>query len=73
MENFIIEKIFEIAFSKVSTDQELWESKILDSITIVELVVEIEDEFGIKIPFNEITVESFSTVEKMVQYIHSKK
>ena len=73
MENFIQEKIFEIAFSKVTANQELWESKILDSITIVELIVEIESEYSIKVPFNEIIVENFSTIEKMIHYIQTKK
>jgi len=73
MEQFIVDKIFEIAFSKVSKDQELWDSKVLDSITLVELIVEIESEYGIKVPFNEIVTENFSSVEKMIQYIESKQ
>lgn len=73
MEQFIIDKIFEIAFSKVEKDQELWDSKVLDSITLVELIVEIESEYGIKVPFNEIVTENFSSVVKMIQYIESKQ
>ena len=73
MENFLIDKIEELAFTKVTKYQKLWESKILDSISIVELVVEIENEYSIKIPFNEIVVENFETVEKMMKYIDSKK
>lgn len=73
MEQFIVDKIFEIAFSKVKVEQELWDSKILDSITLVELIVEIESEYGIKVPFNEIVTENFSTVGKMIHYIESKK
>jgi acyl carrier protein len=73
MENFLIDKIEELAFTKVTKSEKLWESKILDSISIVELVVEIETEFSIKIPFNEIIVENFETIENMIQYIESKK
>lgn len=72
MEQFIIDKIFEIAFSKVEKDQELWEANILDSITLVELIVELETEYDIKVPFNEIVTENFSSVEKMIHYIQSK-
>ena len=43
MEDFLIEKIEELTFTKVTVDELLWESRILDSITIVELVVEIEE------------------------------
>jgi acyl carrier protein len=73
MENFLIDKIDELAFTKVTKTDKLWESKILDSISIVELVVEIENEFSIKVPFNEIVVENFETVELIMKYIESKK
>ncbi len=73
MEQFLISKIEEIAFTKVGKNDSLWESKILDSITIVELVVEIENEFNIAVPFNEIVVDNFETVDKMIKYIALKK
>ena len=73
MDQFIIDKIEEIAFSTVTVDQELWESKVLDSITLIELIVEIELEYQIKVPLNEIIVENFSSVNKMITYINSKK
>jgi len=73
METFLIDKIQEIAFSKVTKDESLWQARVLDSITIVELVVEIETEYGISIPFNEIVEDNFETVERMVNYINSKK
>ena len=73
MEHFLIAKIEELAFTLVTKEESLWESKILDSISIVELVVEIENEYSISIPFNEIIVENFETIERMVKYISSKK
>lgn len=73
MEEFIIDKIEEIAFSRVKPSDSLWQEKVLDSITIVELVVELESEFGIKIPFNEIVEDNFETVERIVNYLNSKK
>lgn len=73
MENFIIDKIQEIAFASVAVDDPLWTSKVLDSITLVELIVEIESEFNIKVPFNEITEDHFETVSRMIKYIESKK
>ncbi|MCE3294864.1 MAG: hypothetical protein K0R65_578 [Crocinitomicaceae bacterium] len=72
MEEFIKEKIQEIAFVKVKNDDLLWTDKILDSITIVELVVEIESEYAIKIPMNDITLENFETVDLIVKYIQNK-
>ena len=73
MEEIIIDKIEEIAFSRVQATDSLWQEKVLDSITIVELVVELESEFGVSIPFNEIVEENFETVERIVRYINTLK
>jgi len=72
MEKFIINKIEEITFTEVGPTDSLWEEKVLDSITIVELVVELENEYKIKVPFNEIIVENFETVERIVVYLNGK-
>lgn len=72
MEKFIIDKIEEITFSQVEPTDSLWEEKILDSITIVELVVELENEFDVKVPFNEIKIDNFETVQKIAAYLKSK-
>ena len=73
MEKFLIEKIEEIAFSNVSVEESLWESEVLDSITIVELAAEIEDEYHIEIPFDEIIVENFETIKRLINYIEKKQ
>lgn len=73
MEEIIIDKIEEIAFSRVQATDSLWQEKVLDSITIVELVVELESEFSVTIPFNEIVEENFETVERIVRYINTLK
>ena len=72
MVQFIKNKIQEIAFTQVNINDLLWTDKILDSITIVELIVEIEHEYGIKIPMNEVVIENFETVDLIVKYIESK-
>lgn len=73
MEEIIIDKIEEIAFTRVQSSDSLWQEKVLDSITIVELVVELETEFNVSIPFNEIVEENFETVERIVRYINTLK
>lgn len=73
METFIIDKIEEIAFVRVQPSDSLWQEKVLDSITIVELVVELENEFNVSIPFNEIVEDNFETVERIVRYISTLK
>ena len=73
MEEFIINKIEEITFTKVSHENLLWTDKILDSITIIELVVELENEFGIKIPMGDVILENFEKIQYIVNYIERNK
>ncbi len=65
-------KIKEIGFKKVGDSDELIKSGILTSILVVDLAGALEEEFGINIPFNEITVENFSTAQTINQYLASK-
>jgi len=73
MEEFLIDKIEEIAFSRVAVDESLWESGVLDSITIVEFAIEVEKEFNIEIPFDEIVVDNFETLTRLIAYIQKKQ
>jgi len=69
----IKEKIKEVAFKKVNDEDELFQSGILTSILVVDLATSLEDEFHISIPFTEITLENFSTPQRILAYIETKK
>ena len=73
IEKFIIEKIEELTFTTVTADDKLWSDKILDSITIVELAVALELNYGIKIGNSEITVENFDSVSELVKFVTNKR
>lgn len=73
MKDFLIDKIEEIAFVRVEPTDSLWQDRVLDSITIVELATEIEDEYGFEIPFDEIVEDNFETVENLIAYIEKKQ
>ncbi len=73
IQNFVSEKIQEITFRKVTVDDLLWSDNILDSINIIELVVEIENEFSFQIPTTDIVLENFEKLDSIVKYIERKK
>ncbi|MEN8913574.1 MAG: phosphopantetheine-binding protein [Flavobacteriales bacterium] len=73
MEEFLKEMIEELTFETVAKDESLIESGILDSITVVDLAVSIENEVGVSIPFNEIKPENFETIEIIMDYVESLK
>lgn len=50
----------------------LLEEELLDSMSILYLVSEIENEFGLQIPVDEVVEENFKDVESIVKYICGK-
>ena len=73
MEVFLKEKIEELTFESVEAQESLIESGVLDSITVVDLAVFIENEYDVSIPFNEIKPENFETIEIIQSYVESLK
>jgi acyl carrier protein len=73
IEQFLIQKIEELSFTEISKSDRLWSDKILDSITIVELVVAIEIQFGVKVPNIDIVVENFDSIDLIAEYIVKAK
>ncbi|MCB0482051.1 MAG: acyl carrier protein [Flavobacteriales bacterium] len=69
---FLKAEIESLTFEEVETNVPLISTKILDSITVVDLAVAIEDEYKIKVPLNEVTEEEFDTIERMAKYIQNK-
>lgn len=55
----------------VPGDTDLLESKILDSLSLVKLVVSMEEELGIRIPLEDIVPRNFATVSGMASYLAS--
>ena len=52
---------------KVTMDSDIMEDFEADSLDIVDLVMSIEDEFGLEVPDDQI--ENFRTVGDVVRYI----
>ena len=73
MEEFLKEKIEELTFEPVEATDSLIESGVLDSITVVDLAVFIENEYNVSIPFNEIKPENFETIKTIQSYVEGLK
>ena len=52
---------------KVTLDSDIMEDFEADSLDVVDLVMSIEDEFGLEVPDDQI--ENFRTVGDVVRYI----
>lgn len=57
---------------KEDPDLDLFENELLDSLTVAELLVAIEDEFGLVISPTEITREQIGTPGRIVSLISGR-
>jgi acyl carrier protein len=53
-------------------DDSLLEKGIIDSMGVMEMVVFVEQEFGVSVPDRDITPENFDSVNKLAHYINTK-
>ena len=60
-------------FSNAPADNEsLFDSGLLDSFTLNDLVLALESEFGITVPDADISARRFDSISKIAQYVTSK-
>jgi acyl carrier protein len=64
--------VSELIFKSVEPEEKLISTKTLDSISLVDLAVAIEESFNIEIPLSEMKVEEFDTINLMTTYILNK-
>lgn len=65
----VIEIIDELFMEDVSEmmDEDLFDAGVLDSMGTVELIVELENRFGIRVPVSEFGRDDWNTANKIVE------
>lgn len=65
----VIEIIDELFMEDVSDmmDEDLFDAGVLDSMGTVELIVELENRFGIHVPVSEFGRDDWNTANKIVE------
>ena len=66
----LVSEATKVEESKISLSTNFIDDLNLDSLDIVELMMKMEDEFGVEIP--EDQAESLKTVQDVVTYLESK-
>jgi D-alanine--poly(phosphoribitol) ligase subunit 2 len=57
---------------QVSPDDSLFDSGLLDSFALPEMVSALEEEFGIKVPDSDLTPRKFESISSIGRYIESR-
>ena len=55
-----------------SADTDLMESGLLDSLTLVELMSSLEEQFGIHISFDEIEFDNFRSARRIAEFVNHR-
>ncbi len=58
-----------LEFDVPSMDADLFQEGILDSLSYVRLVVELQQEFEMQISLGEIDIDRFRTVEQIADFV----
>jgi acyl carrier protein len=73
-QNKIVEILRQVAGQPIdpSPDESLFESGLLDSFSLTDLVSALEREFAIRIPDSDLTPRKFDTVARIDAYVVSR-
>lgn len=72
LQSKIQEIVKRVTFSEISGDQPLISSNLLDSIGVVDFIVELEKETGISIDLQQVNERDFNTAEQIARKVHAQ-
>lgn len=55
-----------------SVDTDLFESAVLDSLAFVELLVQLEREFGVTPSLDELEAENFRSITRIAEFVAAR-
>ena len=68
----IAEKIIKQPDRKLKPDQPLISAGLIDSFSLVDLALLVEDTYGVHIDDSELTADTFDTLEQLAALIESR-
>jgi D-alanine--poly(phosphoribitol) ligase subunit 2 len=72
IERSICDIVKGITFTMVERDQPLISTNLLDSIGVVDFIVEIEHKFGVSIDLQQVNPRDFDTVEQIARQVSER-
>ena len=67
----IFEEVLNISVPTPQTD--IIEGALLDSLALVTLVFEVEQEFGLKIPLEALEIDDFRSIESIAGFVAGRE
>jgi acyl carrier protein len=70
---FIAEKILKQPNKEIKSDEALISSGLIDSFSLMDLALFVEDTFGVKIEDTELNADTFDSLNQLATLIESRK
>ena len=70
---FIASEILKQPNREIARDEALISSGLVDSFSLVDLALFIEDNFGVRIEDTELNAETFDTLDQLAEIVLSRK
>jgi acyl carrier protein len=58
---------------EIDADESLFDSGVLDSFALSDVITALEKEFSIKVPDSDLTPRKFNSISRIVSYVEAHK
>jgi acyl carrier protein len=72
IERFIVEDLLAGKRSHLDPDERFIETGLLDSLTLLQLIAFVEEEFHIQVQDDEMVLENFGSIDAITAFLKSK-
>ncbi len=73
LENYIVTTVLKRPHRKISPDEPLISSGLIDSFSLMDLALFVEDTFGVRIEDTELNADTFDNLIQLEALIASRK
>ncbi len=73
LESYISSRILKQPNRKIKPDEKLISSGLVNSFSLVDLALFVEDTFGVHIDDSELNAQTFDTLDQLVALIQSRQ
>jgi acyl carrier protein len=70
---FLAEKILKQPNRKITADEALLSSGLIDSFSLMDVALYVEDTFGVRIEDTELNADTFDSLTQLANLIDSRK
>ena len=74
IKEMIVERLFlKVEAGQIGDEENLMESYGIDSVNLFEIVVGMEEQFGISFEDDDFSVDLFATVDSLAEFVERKR